>query len=201
MARPDVSNERKNQILDTAALVFARRGFHQARIDDIVEDSGLSKGAIYWYFKSKSDIMLALVLRFFDSEMLDMQSLLEQDSPVQERLSIITKRIASDIAHITEVGLLPLFYEFYAQSAHEPDIRVVLQDYSQKSRSIFASLLQQGIDRGEFRPIDTKATALTIVALYEGLILFWVIDAENMGDIGQRMLDSLQMVLGGITQS
>ena len=51
--RPDIQGERKKQILDAAMTVFAQKGFHQARMDDIVEQSGLSKGTIYWYFKSK----------------------------------------------------------------------------------------------------------------------------------------------------
>ncbi|HET7081061.1 MAG TPA: helix-turn-helix domain-containing protein, partial [Chloroflexia bacterium] len=54
--RPDVSEERKNQILDAAAAVFSRLGFHEARMDDIVRESGLSKGTLYWYFTSKDAI-------------------------------------------------------------------------------------------------------------------------------------------------
>jgi len=53
--RPDVSEERKNQILDAAGKVFARLGFQKTRMDDIVEESGLSKGTLYWYFKSKDE--------------------------------------------------------------------------------------------------------------------------------------------------
>ena len=59
--RPDVSDERKNQILQAATNVFSRLGFHKARMDDIVEESGLSKGTLYWYFKSKDDIVSALI--------------------------------------------------------------------------------------------------------------------------------------------
>lgn len=44
-----MSEQRREQILDTAETVFAKRGFHETRMDDIVEESGLSKGAIYWY--------------------------------------------------------------------------------------------------------------------------------------------------------
>ena len=50
--RPDVSEERRNQILEAATTVFARLGFHRARMDDIVQEARLSKGALYWYFKS-----------------------------------------------------------------------------------------------------------------------------------------------------
>jgi AcrR family transcriptional regulator len=54
-ARPDVSAERKKQILETAMLVFSRKGLHQAHMDDIVKQSGLSIGTIYWYFSSKDE--------------------------------------------------------------------------------------------------------------------------------------------------
>jgi len=56
---PDAGEVRRNQILDAATAVFARLGFERARMDDIVEASGLSKGALYWYFNSKEEIITA----------------------------------------------------------------------------------------------------------------------------------------------
>jgi AcrR family transcriptional regulator len=54
--RPDVSEERKSQILEAAIDVFARLGFHQSQMD-----AGLSKGALYLYYKSKDAIIAALL--------------------------------------------------------------------------------------------------------------------------------------------
>ncbi|MFQ5923332.1 MAG: TetR/AcrR family transcriptional regulator, partial [Anaerolineales bacterium] len=51
--RPDVSQKRQEQILNAAEKVFSERGFSGARMDDIVREVGLSKGALYWYYKSK----------------------------------------------------------------------------------------------------------------------------------------------------
>jgi len=52
----DVSEERKSQILDAAMDTFSEMGFHKARMSDIAETSGLSKGSLYWYFDSKDSI-------------------------------------------------------------------------------------------------------------------------------------------------
>ena len=52
--------ERRNQILDAAVATFSRTGFHQTTIEDIRVASGLSRGAIYHYFKSKEDIIDAI---------------------------------------------------------------------------------------------------------------------------------------------
>jgi AcrR family transcriptional regulator len=59
--RPDVSEERQNQILEAAVAVFARVGFRTARMDDMAEQAGLSKGALYLYYQSKDAIIAALL--------------------------------------------------------------------------------------------------------------------------------------------
>ena len=66
--KPDVSQERKQQIMDAALKVFSREGLHTARMDDIAEEAGLSKGALYWYFNSKDKIIASLLTTFFDRE-------------------------------------------------------------------------------------------------------------------------------------
>ena len=52
--------DRRNQILDAAVATFSRKGFHQTTIEDIRLEAGLSRGAVYHYFKSKEDIIDAI---------------------------------------------------------------------------------------------------------------------------------------------
>ena len=63
--RPDVTGERKIQILNAAEGVFTKKGFDDARMDDIAEETGLSKGTLYNYFKSKDDLIIAILDRIF----------------------------------------------------------------------------------------------------------------------------------------
>jgi AcrR family transcriptional regulator len=51
----------RRKILDSAAQIFASKGFHGSVVDDIVKASGTSKGAVYFYFESKEQIFLSLV--------------------------------------------------------------------------------------------------------------------------------------------
>ncbi len=55
--------ERRRQILDAAAAVFARRGYHRARTREIADEAGVSEGTVYNYFKSKEDLLISLVGR------------------------------------------------------------------------------------------------------------------------------------------
>lgn len=67
--RPDVSEERKEQIIDAATHVFARSGYAKARMDDIAKETGVSKGTLYWYFKNKDAILLAILDNLLDREL------------------------------------------------------------------------------------------------------------------------------------
>ncbi len=57
VSKSELTEIRREQILEAATSVFARFGVYKARMDDIVEEAGLSKGAVYWYFKSKDEIL------------------------------------------------------------------------------------------------------------------------------------------------
>ena len=197
MARPDVSTERKNQILDTATAVFARRGFHQARMDDIVQESGLSKGAIYWYFKSKDDIILALAQRFFDPEVADIQARLSQEGSVCDRLRAYIQRVVCDVQHMDESGVIPLIYEFYALATRHEPARQCIHGYFRAITYALVVLVQQGMDGGEFRPAPPFVIAAAIGSLIEGTILVWVL-SPSMVNLEEQATTTIDLFLEGL---
>jgi AcrR family transcriptional regulator len=113
--RPDVSLERQEQILNAAEKVFNEHGLSSARMDDIVEEAGLSKGALYWYYKSKDAVILALMERVLDRELSQAEQLIESDGAAGERLQTFMRLALSDIAGLGR--LLPLAYEFLAMAS------------------------------------------------------------------------------------
>ncbi len=68
MPRPDVSVERKIQILKAAMDVFSKKGFHEARMEDIAHEAQLSIGGLYWYYKSKEDLIVAIMEEVIDQD-------------------------------------------------------------------------------------------------------------------------------------
>jgi len=63
MPKPDVSEQRKAQILAAAWRVFAQNPYEKVTMRQIIAQSGLSAGGVYWYFKSKEEILAALLLQ------------------------------------------------------------------------------------------------------------------------------------------
>jgi len=196
--RPDVSEERKNQILAAASTVFARSGFHEARMDDIAEEVGLSKGALYLYYKSKDAIIVALLKFFFNQEVSQLRALLqtEQRKPVREQLMTMNRMFTEGMKWMS--NLMPVAFEFYAIMARRKEVRLFLKDYFKEYRGLLAALIQRGIEQGEFQAtVDAESLAITITALYEGLALLWMVDSQaaQWEKVGEQ---SLTMLLDGI---
>jgi AcrR family transcriptional regulator len=120
---PDLREKRQNQILDAAMQVFVKKGFHQARMDDIVEAANLSKGGVYWYFNSKEQIILAVLERIFDQELNRIVSLRQGVESVADRLRHFNEMTAKDIDHLLE--FMPVLYDFFALGLRNPSVRYV----------------------------------------------------------------------------
>jgi AcrR family transcriptional regulator len=176
--RPDVSEERKSQIIDAAMTVFARLGFHEARMDDIAQEAGLSKAALYLYYKSKDAIIAAILKYFFSLELKKLRTLVEAESsePISEQLLRMNQHFTADFQWFSAAA--PVMFEFYAVAARQREVRSFLKDYFKDYRQVLARLIQQGIDREEFRPVNADEVAITIAALYEGLTLLWMLDPQ-----------------------
>ena len=176
--RPDSSEIRRNQILDAATKVFVRLGFQHARMDDIVEESGLSKGTLYWYFKSKEDIINAISRRLFTGELEKLEGLLEAEGTASERLMQLTNYRVAGLKRMS--NLVPIIFEFYAVAVHQQWVKQFIGEYFKHFRGLLEDLIQQGIDRGEFYPVNAAETAISLASMYEGLTIHWLMEPETV---------------------
>ncbi len=174
--RPDVSEERKDQILDAAADVFVEKGFQKSRMDDIVQKSGLSKGTLYWYFNSKDDIIIGIFERIFLKETRDLGPLISAERSSSERLLEYTERVIIDLLRL--IKFAPIAFEFLSLAFRTKYFRKAFKSYLGLHMEILIPIIQQGIDSGEFRAIDSVDAAIAIGAVFEGTILLWVYDKE-----------------------
>src|SRR5574342_415095 len=95
--RPNVSDERKSQILNAAEDVFTQKGFEEARMDDIADETGLSKGTLYLYFKSKDDLIIAILDRMFQREFKQFENLNLAELSAIDAVWKITDLLTKDI--------------------------------------------------------------------------------------------------------
>ena len=195
--RPDVSEERRSQILEAAVKTFARLGFQQTRMDDIAQEVGLSKGALYLYYKSKDAIIGSLLKYFFSQEYNYLRAFVETDQQgsVREQLLLLTRHVATAMARMTR--FMPIAFEFYAIAGRDKEVRQFLKENFRDYRVLFSRLIQRGIDRGEFRAVDAGAAAVTLAAQYEGLALLFFVDPQAL-QYAEQAEASLRLLLEGL---
>jgi len=196
--KQDVSDERKSQILDAALETFTEKGFHKTRMSDIAETSGLSKGSLYWYFDSKDAIILKLINRVFGFEIKDLTALLTDDHSAEERLYIYTERSGQDI--IKMLKWMPLIYDFLALAFRQETIKKTIQRYYNKNLGLLVTLIQQGIDAGEFLPGSALEAAYAIGSIIEGTVMLWLYDPGQI-DIQDHIKSSTSLLLKGLKSS
>ena len=172
--RPDVSDERKSQILKAAESVFTQKGFDEARMDDIADKTGLSKGTLYLYFKSKDDLIIAILDRMFQSEFRQFENVNLTEINAINAIQKITDVLATDIIRLQR--LIPIVYQFLALAFRNKYVQLALKKYINRYVDVLVPIIQRGIDSGEIRPVDAQEVAIAMGAMLEGTLLLWVYD-------------------------
>ena len=192
MPKPDVSAERKAQILAAASNIFLKKGFDAARMEDIAASAGLSIGGVYWYYKSKEEVILDLMDSITNTDLDDLHALLDAPGPVVERLKGYVRASVPPTEKLS-----PLFYDFYSLGGRDPRVRARLQEYFHAYRQVIAALLAQGVARGEFRPLDVERLAILFAALYEGMLEMAMLDPDNVQAV-YELVDALDVLFLGL---
>jgi AcrR family transcriptional regulator len=193
--RQDVSDERKFQILNAAEQVFTKKGLDLARMDDIAEETGLSKGTLYLYFKSKEELIIAILDRIFQGAFEQLDARKDNELSAAEAISQFTENAIRDYKAM--LRLMPVAYEFLALAFRNKTVQKALKQYFRHYMEVLVPIVQHGIDSGEFRQVDAQEVAIAAGAIYEGTILLWVYD-KTLVDIDHHIRSSIKLLLEGI---
>ncbi len=194
MPKPDVSDERKPQILMAAAELFSQRGIHASSMNEISKAANLSKAAVYHYYESKEAMVEALVRQLFDADRPELLNLIEADAPATARL----EDYASGLVRLLEKNkvLYPVFAEFKAMAARDMGVRNVLKPCFGAYIHAFTEIISGGIQSGEFKKnLDAEAAAWALTSIVEGAITMRHATGRSLKRI---LLPSVTLFLDGI---
>jgi AcrR family transcriptional regulator len=193
--KPDVSEERKDQIMTAAEDVFTQKGFDEARMDDIAVETGLSKGTLYLYYKSKNDLIIAILDRIFQREFRAIENVDLTSMSATEAIWLFTDKVTNDIKIF--LRLMPIAYEFLALAFRNKTVQKSLKMYINRSMDIFLPIIQKGIETGEFRSVDAHEVGVAIGAIIEGTMLLWVYD-KSLVDPERHIRSGMKLLLEGV---
>lgn len=188
-------HDTKIQILTAAMTVFAQKGFAKASMNDIVRASGLSKGGVYWHFKSKDDIVAAVFDQFFAAQQVQLEAILAEEGSAADKLMKMVHLTGQEVE--TWLAQFPFPLEFYTLAIRDENLARSLHKYFQTNEDRLAALIGQGITDGEFRAVDPIETAITLTGLFEGILLLWVIYPVQF-DLSRQVETAMQLLLQGL---
>tara|TARA_B100001778_G_C18506973_1_gene592337 strand:+ start:461 stop:1039 length:579 start_codon:yes stop_codon:yes gene_type:complete len=168
----------KNRIMDAALQVFVSKGYSDTRMDDIVEMSGLSKGAIYHHYKSKKELFISLIEHW---ENFSFPNIFDKDLDKissADALRAIVNDIVITFKKNKHVFLAEL--EFWSLANHDEDVRLKTKSLYVKLLNLFKNIIKKGIDRGEFKNIDKNIGALSIMTSIQGVIWFSIFEESKL---------------------
>jgi AcrR family transcriptional regulator len=168
-------------LLDAAARVFARRGYHVATLGDVAAEAGFTKGAVYSNFESKEALFLALVDLEIGKRVREIGTVMEAGASLEavgEEAERQFQRFIRDEAHWPL-----LFYEFFSYGARNDDLR---GEFVKRRRAVHG-VIAEGITRqadelGFELPVPAKQIAVAMEALMNGLAFNRVIDPASVPD-------------------
>ena len=166
----DVADERRAQIIQAALACFPRKGYNNTTMDDIAAESGLSKGSLYWYFKSKDDLFAEALLSVFMNVGQEAVAAMEQYSTASDKLRAVAQATVG-FGKMVE-GYFSLLLEFWVSSPRREEAGRSWIGLLTEYKDIVVEIIEEGVRNGEFKPVDAEQLVWAIMAAYDGLAAY-----------------------------
>ena len=169
--------QRKAQILDAALAVIVQKGYENSRMDDIVASSKMSKGAIYWYYKSKKEVYLSLVNHWVHNYSAVLNHIVDTDRSASDQLRSLFQYFIDQ--YEKDPVVFKALLEFWSMAGRDPEFNDKLQKVYSEFVTLISTIIQQGMDNGEFKNLDVDITAMSIMVNIEGIMWFTLFKLKN----------------------
>ncbi|WP_141505123.1 TetR/AcrR family transcriptional regulator [Paenibacillus luteus] len=165
--------ERKNEIMDTAEALFHSKGYDKTTINDILKEIGIAKGTFYYYFKSKEEVMDAIVVRIVDSGVLAAKAIAANTSLTVHEKFLYIMLAQKPPSNSTKSQLIEAMHDVNNAQMHQKS----LSETVRKLTPILQEVTEQGIQENLFAtPYPKEAIELLLVSavtLFDEGIFNW----------------------------
>ncbi len=164
---------------------FTSKGYNNTTMDDIVAKSGLSKGSLYWYFKSKDELFAEAIMSVFMDVGEGGFALLEQYATATDKLRGMAQMTAEVSKEIE--GFFGLFLEFWVSSSQREQAGQLWLGMLVEFKDAMVGIVEEGIENGEFKPVDVEQLVWAIMSAYDGMAAYAMllpeVDIDRIGGV------------------
>ena len=197
--REQLREQKRNHIIEAAAVVFARNGYNGTNVADIAREAQVGKGTLYEYFDSKESLFFAVFEWFFELMTAHTALGLHQISgTAADRLRALSENLMGAWEGMLEIQTL--FMEFWAAAGSSPmqeKFKEAFRTGYRTFRTIIGDLIREGIQAGQFRPdINIDSITAVMVGAWDCLPLQAWFDPEVNPAVVAR--EFVEVVLRGL---
>src|SRR3954468_12104589 len=190
------AREGREELLAAALRVFAERGYRQAGVDEIAAAAGYSKGALYWHFSGKDDLLLALLEERVDAPMREMVALLEAAPPEQDMSVEASREFARLLTQQRDAMLLER--EYWTLAIRDPELRARYAERQTELRRALAGALEARARHLGTPDLGMPAedVARVVMSIIGGLTVDELIEPGSVS--GELLGETLALVYAGL---
>jgi AcrR family transcriptional regulator len=163
--------------LEAAFRVFGTRGLHQATLDDVAREAGITKGTIYLYFPGKAALFSAMLKARVNAVMPEVSAPRDGHRAPTTRSRLV--RIGRQLyTFFRSPAYLAMYRTIVSEAGDFPEAAALLyREGILPANRRLAEVIRQGIAGGEFRPVDPLVTARA----YAGMFQVFAVSQELLG--------------------
>jgi AcrR family transcriptional regulator len=132
--------EARDELLKAALRVFAERGYREAGVDEIAAEAGYSKGALYWHFSGKEELLLTLLEERIDAPLRELVALLESAPPERDMSLEASREFARRLRGERNAELLER--EYWSLAIRDPELRARYVERQAEHRGALARAIE-----------------------------------------------------------
>nr|WP_315198482.1 TetR/AcrR family transcriptional regulator [uncultured Aquabacterium sp.] len=162
---------RPQELLDAALSLFIDKGLAATRAEDVARLAGVSKGTLYLYYPSKDELFKAVVRAYLSDAISASGELADQfEGSTSDLLHLLARTWWSRVGSSQAAGLLVLIM---SEARSFPDLaQFYVDEVVAPSHALLARVVERGVRRGEFRPMDVTSVVHALIAPAQFLILY-----------------------------
>jgi AcrR family transcriptional regulator len=188
--RERLKQEREKRILDAAAMVFARNGYHRTTIRDIARQADVADGTIYNYFDSKFDLLVALMAQLADLDRMPADLFAARDQDMHDFVLTAFAERMERIEQGEEMlkAILPQVF------VHEDLRERFYQQYVLRIATLLEPYIQGQVESGHVRPVDVSLVTRLVQGMFVGLLVLRILGDQplrNQWDEVPKLLATL----------
>lgn len=173
---PKVSDQhredRRDQILIAAWKCFSRNGFHSTSMADVIREAGLSAGAVYLYFRSKDEIIIAVGTQVFSGirgRLAEFATVEPPPSPAEIAAFLVRQPVLAQ--EQAPADIFPLLLAVWGEATRNPPLVALAQEILGELRTVIAGMLERWQSAGNTLPIRAEDLTPVLLSLVQGFVV------------------------------